>query len=135
QDAVTDVTVLADHVGPLVVNVVVAVLPVAGRTNIIPLPGRGVDFRITHPVPLAVHDVMADLHVLKDLGNTQQRRTGQPGRRQDAGKQQAAAADFQPALGLDHAADITRILFAQAVDDAAAYGVDLGAELLQLFIA
>ena len=37
--------------------------PSAGATEV-PLPLRGVDIRVAHPVPLAVQDVVADLHVL-----------------------------------------------------------------------
>ena len=73
QDAVADVVVVAEHVGELVVHVVVRVLPLLGRLGGVPLPVGGVDLRVVHPVPLAVHDVVADLHVLEDLVEPEER--------------------------------------------------------------
>jgi len=69
QQAVADVVVHAEDVGVFVVHEVVGVAPVLGRPTHVPLPRRGVDLGIVHPVPLAVHDVVADFHVLDDLGH------------------------------------------------------------------
>ena len=38
-----------------------------GRLRGVPLPVAGVDLRVVHPVVLAVHDVVPDLHVVEDL--------------------------------------------------------------------
>ena len=78
QHPVADVIVHIQNVGVLVVHVVVGVPPVLGHPGHIPLPGRRVDLRIVHPVPLAVDDVVADLHVLDDLGDRQGQRPGPP---------------------------------------------------------
>ena len=69
HDAVAEVVVLADDVRVGVVELVVAVLPLLGRRRGVPLPGGRVDLGVAHPVPLAVQDVVADLHVLQDLGD------------------------------------------------------------------
>src|SRR6202020_33069 len=37
----------------------------------IPLPGIGMDFRIVHPIPLAVSDVVPEFHVLDAFGRGQ----------------------------------------------------------------
>ena len=76
HDLVADVLVLADDVRVGVVQVVVGVLPRRRGRGRVPVPGRGVDVRVVHPVPLAVEDVVADLHVLEDL----RRPTGRPSR-------------------------------------------------------
>ena len=79
---VAHVPVLAEHVGPRVVQVVVGVLPRRGGRDEVPLPGRRVDVGVAHPVPLTVQDVVADLHVLEDLGDGEHRDAGHPRRRQ-----------------------------------------------------
>ncbi len=67
EDVVADVGILADDVRPRVMKVVVGVFPAGCRGDEVPLPGTRMDLRITHPVPLSVDDVVADLHVLEDL--------------------------------------------------------------------
>ncbi len=47
-----------------------------GRAHGVPLPRGGVDLRVAHPVPLAVQDVVAQLHVLEEPENTDERRFG-----------------------------------------------------------
>ena len=74
HDLVAEVLVLAADVGVGVVDVVVRVLPRLRGRGGVPVPGGGVDLGIVHPVPLAVHDVVADLHVLEDLGGRVGRR-------------------------------------------------------------
>ena len=78
HDLVAEIAVLAADVGERVVLVVVRVLPGVGRRGRVPVPALGVDVRVVHPVPLPVHDVVADLHVLEDLGQRQHRRAAQP---------------------------------------------------------
>jgi hypothetical protein len=60
---------------------------------------------------------VADLHVVQNLGQSQSRGATDPGWGQEAGEQQGAAGDLQPALGLDHAADVLGVAFTQVHDD------------------
>ncbi len=129
QDAVTDVAVLAEDVGEGVVDVVVRVLPLVARADVVPLVHAGVQARVTHPVVLAVHHVVADLHVVEDLGDAQRRDRERPGRRE---VHQRAAGDLELALLLDDAADVVRVLLAELADQALADRVDLVAERLDL---
>ena len=132
EDAVPDVVVEAENVGELVVHVVVRVLPLLGRLGGVPLPGAGVDLRVVHPVPLAVHDVVADLHVLQDLGHAQHRRSGNPRGLVLAGEQGDPAGGGEPTLDLDHPVDVRRVVVAAGLLDVGADRVELLAELLHL---
>ena len=82
HDLVAEILVLAADVGERVVDVVVGVLPRFGARRGVPVPHRGMDVGIVHPVPLSMQDVVAELHVLQDLGHAQAGRAEQPrGRR------------------------------------------------------
>ena len=132
QQAVADVVVHAENVGVLVVHEIVGVAPVLGRPGHVPLPRRGVNLGVVHPVPLAVHDVVADLHVLDDLGHAEGQGARPPGRSPRAGRQQDAARDFQGALGSDGAADVAGIALAARVFDVLADGVELNAQVFDV---
>ena len=80
HDLVAQVLVQPEDVRVRVVDVVVGVLPRLLGGGGVPVPVRGVDDRVVHPVPLAVHHVVADLHVLQDLGRAQRRRAQDPHR-------------------------------------------------------
>ena len=134
QDAVADVVVVAEHVGELVVDVVVRVLPLLGRLGRVPLPVAGVDLRIVHPVPLAVHRVVAELHVLQDLGRAEQRRAEQPRGREEAREQRDAAGGGEAALQRDDAQDVVAVGLAAGGLDLGADLVELGADRLDLFV-
>jgi NADPH-dependent stearoyl-CoA 9-desaturase len=84
-----------------------------------------VDLWIVHPIPLPVYDVVADLHVLDDLGQSQDRRAGPPRWAPGADSQNQPACDVQGALNRDGAADVAGIAFAARV-------FDLGADRVQL---
>src|SRR5438067_9260973 len=64
----------------------------------IPRPHRSTLFPYTtlfrSPVVLAVHDVVADLHVLEDLGERERARAGDEGQRIDAEAKERAADGF-----------------------------------------
>ncbi len=140
QDAVADVVVVAEHVGELVVDVVVRVLPLLGGLRGVPLPVAGVDLRVVHPVPLAVHHVVADLHVLEDLGQAEERGTGGPGRlaaspRVSSREQGRPPGCCEAALDLDHPVDVRRVSGAAGVLDLGADRVELAADLLHLLLA
>ena len=91
HDLVAEVLVLAADVRVGVVDVVVRVLPRLGGRCGVPVPGRRVDLGVVHPVPLAVEDVVADLHVLEDLGRRVRGRAGHPGGPVARAEQQHAA--------------------------------------------
>ena len=129
HDLVAEVAVLAADVRVRVVDVVVRVLPRLRRRGGVPVPGRGVDLGIVHPVPLAVHHVVADLHVLEDLGQRQRRRAGDPGRPVARGEQQHPAEHDQPAVHLDHARDVAAVAIAELGEDLVVDRVELAAEL------
>ncbi|SKX41405.1 Uncharacterised protein [Mycobacteroides abscessus subsp. massiliense] len=56
-----------------------------------------------------MHDVVADLHVLDDLGHPERHRSSPPGRPLLARGQQHTPTQFQGTLGGDGATDIPRI--------------------------
>src|SRR5690606_32211860 len=89
-------------------------------------------FRIAHPVPLAVQDVVADLHVVEDLRRGEGGGPGEPRGRQPGGEQQRPAGDLQPAPRGDEAPDVPGILLAEARHQLRAGPVQLPAELFQL---
>jgi hypothetical protein len=93
------------------------------------------DLGIVHPVPLAVHDVVADLHVLEDLGHGEQRGAGKPGGPAARGEQQDAPEHHEPAVHLDHAYDVAPVAVAELGEDLVVDGVELAAELLDLLLA
>ena len=90
---------------------------------------RELSVRVAHPVVLAVHHVVADLHVLEDLGDRERGDRERPGRRQ---VEQRAAGDLELLLALDDAADVRRVLLAEVGEDALAQRVQLVAERVEL---
>ena len=114
HDPVAEVVVAADHVRVRVVELVVRVLPQVGRRGVVPLPGGRVDLRVAHPVPLAVHDVVADLHVLEDLRDGQAGGADEPRGREQREEQDGAAGQLELALDVDDAADVGGVALAAA---------------------
>ena len=129
QDAVADVAVHPHDVGVGVMHVVVRMPPLIGGAGGVPLEGAAGDRRVTHPVVLTVHDVVADLHVVQDFRDAQHRGADQPGRRQE---QQSASAHFQRALGFDDAADVVGVFFTEVCHHAFFDGVEFAAECVGL---
>ena len=132
DDAVAHIVVHAEDVGVLVVHEVVGEPPVLGRPAHVPLPRRGVDLGIVHPIPLAVHDVVADLHVLDDLGDAQRHGACPPCRAFRARGQHQAACYLEGTLGGDGAADVARVARAPRVFDVLADGVQLDSQALDV---
>ena len=133
QNAITNVMVLVEHVGERVVLEIVSLLPGRVGAGVIPVKDLGVNGRIAHPVILAVHHVMADLHVVEDLGGRQTGYTGQPCRRQETCHQQTAAGHFQTTLTLDQGTDVVGIFFAQVRHFPITDGIQFLANGLELF--
>ena len=132
HDVVAEVAILAADVGERVVHVVVRVLPrLLGRCRV-PVPGRRVDLRVVHPVPLAVHHVVADLHVLEDLGQRQHRGPRHPRGLEARREQHDARRDQEPPVHLDHRVDVLRVALAELAEDLVVDRVELLGELLDL---
>ncbi len=113
-------------------DVVVRVLPrLLGRGGV-PVPHARVDHRIVHPVPLTVHHVMADLHVLEDLGQREHDRPRQPSRRKQRRQQQHPAADRELAVKRDQTADVARVAVAKAVEHLVMQAPELATDLFDL---
>jgi hypothetical protein len=93
-----------------------------------------VQLRIVHPVELPVHDVVAELHIVEDLGDAEQERPERPRGRHDAGKEQQAAGELAPADGVPDAADVARVRFAETGDDTRTQRLELLAEGRELLL-
>ena len=89
---------------------------------------RAVERRIARPVVLAVHDVVADLHVLEDLGEGQRRGADHEADGADAHVQQHAAGGLGADGGAHDAAHVVDVALAEIGLDLAAQGVELVAE-------
>src|SRR4029077_385868 len=96
--------------------------------------GGRVDLGVAHPVPLAVQDVVPDLHVLQDLGDAQAGGADDPRGREDAGEEDDAAGELQRAAGLDPPADVARVGLAAGVDDGLADRVELDGDRLEVVV-
>src|SRR5690606_22857986 len=87
---------------------------------------------VIHEVVLAMHDVMADLHVLQDLGDAEQHTADRPGQRIIAEMDQRPARDLEVALLADDAPDVVGIALADGTQDLCAQRVQLLAKGFQL---
>ena len=135
HDLVAEVLVLAADVRVGVVDVVVGVLPGLGRGGGVPVPGRGVDLGVVHPVPLPVQDVVPDLHVLEDLGRRVGDGSRDPGRPIARAEQQHPPHHREAAMHRDHARDVAAIAVAEVGVDLVVDGVELAPQLLDLLLA
>src|ERR1700684_1176783 len=106
--------------------------PLIARARGVPLEGLAVQPRVLHPVVLAVHHVVPDLHVVEDLRQGQGDGAADPRGRQEAEEQQPAACALQSALGADDLVDVVGVALAEVRDDAGADRVELLPERLEL---
>ena len=134
QDPVADVAVLADDVRVRVVHVVVGVAPLVARARRVPLESLAGQLGVLHPVVLAVHHVVADLHVVEDLRQREGGDAAEPGGRQEREEEQPAAGDLERPLRLDHVADVLGVALAAVGEDAGSDRVELGAERVELLL-
>jgi hypothetical protein len=86
------------------------------------------DSRVAHPVVLAVHHVVADLHVGEDL-----RQRERDGAADERGapfwtQEQCPACELQAALRRDHAADVAGVLLAEVGPDRVADRIEFGGD-------
>ena len=132
HDLVAEIAVETADVGEGVVLVVVGVPPRVGRGGGVPVPGLGVDVGIVHPVPLAVHDVVADLHVLEDLRERQRGGAGEPQRPFARTEQQRAGGEHEVTVKLDRRADVARVALAEVGEHLVVQRIELAPELVEL---
>ncbi|SKY04769.1 Uncharacterised protein [Mycobacteroides abscessus subsp. abscessus] len=125
EQSVTHVVVHAEHVGVLVMDVVVGVLPVSRGVGVVPLPRGRMHLGIVHPIPLPVHHVVAEFHVLDDLRDAERRRARPPARATRRTEDQSAADQLETALEADRVAQIPRVALPPV-------GFDVGADLVEL---
>ena len=88
--------------------------------------------RVIHPVILAVHDVVADFHVLQDLGNAQGHRRGNEYRRYKAKRHHEPAAGFETSVQADHPPDIARVPVAEVCENLVPDRVQIGFKFCEL---
>src|SRR3954453_22995288 len=104
--------------------------PRLGRRRRVPVPRLRVDDGIVHPVPLTVQDVVADLHVLEDLRQTEHGGSCNPRALEARRDQQRTPDQSHPPLQPDDAADVVGVALAEVVLDLL---VQLVEELPELF--
>ncbi len=107
---------------------VVCVLPRPGGRGGVPFPGGRVDVRVAHPVPLPVHDVVPELHVLDHLRERERDGARRERRPVARAEQQRAAGELQRALRLDDASHVRRVARAEVRADLRVERVELGCE-------
>ena len=132
HDLVPQVAVLAADVRERVVLVIVRMTPRVRRRGGVPIPVLGVDVGVVHPIPLPVHHVVADLHVLEDLRHRQRGRAAEPQRPVARADQHRAGGQHQLTVQLDRGADVARVAVAELGVDLVVDRVELAAELLEL---
>ena len=120
QDSESEVVVHADDVREDVVSVIMGVPPLRRETGRVPLPGIGVDFRVVHPIPLTVADVMAKFHILDALGRGESGGSHGPAKLAFALGDGQPRRDFKAALKTDSAHDVGTVLGAPRNLDIAA---------------
>lgn len=132
QQPISDVVVHAEDVGVLVMEIVVRLLPVRRGTGVVPFPRGRVDLWIIHPVPLTVHHVVTELHVLDDLRDPEHSGTKQPCRPLAAREEHSATAKFQRPLQSDRVAHVPCVALPALFLDVAADRVELPAQRLNV---
>ncbi|SBS76979.1 hypothetical protein MHPYR_390045 [uncultured Mycobacterium sp.] len=124
HDAKAEVVVDADDIGEHVVAVVVRIPPLRHEPGHVPLPGGRVDFRVVHPIPLSVSNIVADFHVLDALGHGQRHHSQRPAAPRPATEDQQAGTGVQCPLEHDRSADIGGVARTAGI-------LDLGADRIK----
>src|SRR3546814_6088615 len=86
------------------------VAPHAGIADVVPLVALRIQLRIIGPVVLAMHHVVADLHVLDDLGVRECGDTDDERDRIEAKANHRATGDRAAARTTDHVTDVRDVL-------------------------
>jgi len=79
-----------------------------------------------------MHHVVADLHVLENLGHGKRSRPQQPEGAPIGAQEHHARAEHELAMQADHGADVARIPIAEIGEDLVVDGVEFAADLLDL---
>src|SRR6201999_3459952 len=135
QDSEAEVGVHPDDVGEDVVLVIVGIAPLRGETGHVPLPGIGMDFRIVHPIPLAVGYVVAEFHVLDAFGRGQRSRSQGPTDFALGAGDDQPRHYVEPSLESDRAGDVLPIPGTARSLDIATNHVQLGRERGEVGVA
>ena len=90
------------------------------------------DLGIIHPVPLAVNDVVTDLHVLDDLGQREGSGAGQPDRSLRSECQQQSTGHLEAALSGDGAMDVARVALTEGIGDVLSDRVEFVGEAVDI---
>lgn len=93
------------------------------------------DFRIVHPIPLTVADVVAEFHVLDALGRSQRCGSESPSGFRSAADEGQSGRDLQASLKGDGPTDVVTVLGAARTFDVATDRVQCGREVLDVVIA
>ena len=105
--------------------VVVGVAPIGGRAGVVPIDRATVERRVVRKVILAMHHVVANLHVVENLGNGERRGARGERERVEAEVDQPSAGHVGAAGGANARANMTQIARSE-------FGTDLGAEGTEL---
>ncbi|MDA0136615.1 hypothetical protein OJ962_03840 [Solirubrobacter sp. CPCC 204708] len=81
-----------------------------------------------------MHHVVADLHVLEDLGHRERRRAQDPRGLVARAEQEHATEDGQLAVDSDQARDIAPVAFAELGEDLVVDRVEFARELVDLLV-
>ena len=93
------------------------------------------DFRVVHPIPLTVADVVAEFHVLDALGRGERSGAERPADLAAAAGDHQARGDVEESLKRDGAPDVCAVLFAARILDVAADRVQFDSERLEVRLA
>ena len=132
KNAVAHVVVHADDVRVLVVHKIVRVLPLHTRAGGVPFPRRRVDLGIVHPIPLPVHDVVAEFHVLDDLGDPEHSGPENPRGFAVAEHEHHTPARGERALKCDGASNVFRVGDPSRFLDVTSDRVEFGTQCLDV---
>ncbi len=93
------------------------------------------DFRVVHPVPLTVADVMAEFHVLDALGRRERGGAECPAGLAAAGGDDQPCGEVEASLKRDTAPDVCPVFFTARVLDVAADRLQRNLQALEVRVA
>ena len=135
QQGIAQIAVFAQDVGVGVVHHIMRVPPLLAIAGNVPFKLLRIQAGVARPVVLAMHDVVADFHVVQDLCIRQSQHAGHPAEGPEAKMQQGATADLAGAADADHLANVIDIRLAKIVHHAGADRVYLAFKFVDLSAA
>jgi hypothetical protein len=94
-----------------------------------------VDLGLVHPVPLAVHDVVTDLHVLDDLGQTKSHGPRPPRRAFRATGQHEPSGYIEGTLRSNGAPDVARVALTKGILNVQPDRVQFDGQILDVLLS